>query len=152
VTSTATTAQALQLITQLVSDAARDSAHLPAALGALKLLTDAAAERADAVAADDTHWLEDASAEVITFVARRTDHGGTAPRLSPQELQIAVLAAQGLTNREIGGRLRLSHRTVGSHLYRMFPKLGIRSRAQLHGAVRAALPAYTPEERSWTWN
>jgi DNA-binding CsgD family transcriptional regulator len=52
-------------------------------------------------------------------------------RLSPQELQISQMAAQGLTNREIGMRLYLSHRTVGSHLYRIYPKLGITSRAQL---------------------
>ena len=51
--------------------------------------------------------------------------------LSPQELQIATLAAGGLSNREIGQRLYLSHRTVASHLYRMFPKLGITSRGQL---------------------
>ena len=51
--------------------------------------------------------------------------------LSPQELQIARLASDGLTNREIGSRLYLSHRTVGSHLYRIFPKLGITSRRQL---------------------
>ena len=38
--------------------------------------------------------------------------------LSPQELQIAQLAAAGLSNKEIGQRLYLSHRTVGSHLYR----------------------------------
>jgi DNA-binding NarL/FixJ family response regulator len=52
--------------------------------------------------------------------------------LSPQELQIARLAADGLSNREIGSRLYLSHRTVGSHLYRIFPKLGVTSRGQLH--------------------
>ena len=52
--------------------------------------------------------------------------------LSPQELQIARLAAEGLSNREIGSRLYLSHRTVGSHLYRIFPKLGVTSRGQLH--------------------
>ena len=52
-------------------------------------------------------------------------------QLSPQEMQIARLVAEGLGNREIGQRLYLSHRTVGSHLYRMFPKLGVSSRAQL---------------------
>jgi DNA-binding CsgD family transcriptional regulator len=56
-------------------------------------------------------------------------------QLTPQELQIAQLAADGLSNREIGERLYLSHRTVGSHLYRLFPKLGVTSRTQLHGAL-----------------
>jgi ATP/maltotriose-dependent transcriptional regulator MalT len=51
--------------------------------------------------------------------------------LSPQEMQIAQLAAEGLTNREIAERLFLSHRTVGAHLYRIFPKLGITSRTEL---------------------
>jgi DNA-binding CsgD family transcriptional regulator len=56
-------------------------------------------------------------------------------RLTAQELQIASLAAQGLSNREIGERLFLSHRTIGSHLYRIFPKLEITSRAQLRDAL-----------------
>jgi DNA-binding CsgD family transcriptional regulator/tetratricopeptide (TPR) repeat protein len=57
------------------------------------------------------------------------------PQLSPQEAQIADLAAQGLSNRIIGQRLFLSHRTVASHLYRIFPKLGITSRQQLAGVL-----------------
>ncbi|HEY6886463.1 MAG TPA: AAA family ATPase [Solirubrobacter sp.] len=57
--------------------------------------------------------------------------------LSPQELQIVQLAASGLSNREIGQRLYLSHRTVASHLYRAFPKLGITSRSQLNGVLPA---------------
>ncbi|AQZ69588.1 putative transcriptional regulator [[Actinomadura] parvosata subsp. kistnae] len=52
-------------------------------------------------------------------------------RLTPHELSIAQLAAEGLTNREIGQRLYLSHRTVGTHLHRIFPKLGVSSRADL---------------------
>jgi DNA-binding CsgD family transcriptional regulator len=56
-------------------------------------------------------------------------------RLTPQELQIAELAAGGFTNREIGERLFLSHRTIGSHLYRIFPKLEVTSRAQLRAAL-----------------
>ncbi len=55
--------------------------------------------------------------------------------LSPQELHIARLAADGLSNREIGERLYLSHRTVASHLYRVYPKLGITSRAQLRAVL-----------------
>ena len=60
----------------------------------------------------------------------------TRDELSTQEMHIARLAAEGLSNREIGERLFLSHRTVGSHLDRIFPKLGITSRAEL---VRAML-------------
>jgi DNA-binding CsgD family transcriptional regulator len=56
-------------------------------------------------------------------------------RLTAQELQIAQLAADGLSNREIGERLFLSHRTIGSHLYRIFPKLEITSRVQLRDAL-----------------
>ena len=56
-------------------------------------------------------------------------------RLTSQELQIAQLAAEGLSNREIGERLFLSHRTIGSHLYRIFPKLEITSRTELRDAL-----------------
>jgi DNA-binding CsgD family transcriptional regulator len=56
-------------------------------------------------------------------------------RLTTQELQIAQMAATGMTNREIGQQLYLSPRTVGSHLYRLFPKLGVTSRSQLTGAL-----------------
>ena len=55
--------------------------------------------------------------------------------LTAQELQIAQLAAEGLSNREIGQRLFLSHRTISTHLYRVFPKLGITSRAELGAAL-----------------
>jgi DNA-binding CsgD family transcriptional regulator len=56
-------------------------------------------------------------------------------QLTAQELQIAKLAAEGLSNREIGQRLYLSHRTVSTHLYRLFPKLGITSRGELSAAL-----------------
>jgi DNA-binding NarL/FixJ family response regulator len=58
--------------------------------------------------------------------------------LTLQELQIAQLAAQGLSNKEIGERLYVSHRTVGTHLYHLFPKLGITSRNQLRDALKSA--------------
>ncbi|MEV4558245.1 BREX system ATP-binding domain-containing protein [Kitasatospora sp. NPDC049285] len=60
--------------------------------------------------------------------------GAVAPEtagLTAQELRIARLAATGLSNKEIGLLLRLSPRTVGAHLYKVFPKLGITSRAAL---------------------
>ncbi|MEV6338506.1 LuxR family transcriptional regulator [Nocardia vinacea] len=59
-------------------------------------------------------------------------------RLTPHELSIAQLAAQGLTNREIGQRLYLSHRTVSTHLHRIFPKLGISSRGDLAALLSQA--------------
>jgi ATP/maltotriose-dependent transcriptional regulator MalT len=60
---------------------------------------------------------------------------GLLEQLSAQELQVAQMAADGLSNREIGQKLYLSHRTVSSHLYRAYPKLGITSRAQLRDVV-----------------
>ncbi|MER6943114.1 AAA family ATPase [Nonomuraea sp. NPDC000554] len=63
-------------------------------------------------------------------------------KLTPHELNIAQLAAEGLTNREIGQRLYLSHRTVSTHLHRIFPKLGVSSRADLARILK------TLEERS----
>jgi len=56
-------------------------------------------------------------------------------QLTAQELQIAQMAGEGLSNREIAQRLYISHRTVGSHLHRIFPKLDITSRSQLHAAL-----------------
>ena len=55
--------------------------------------------------------------------------------LTPQELQIARLAASGMTNKQIAERLYLSPRTVGGHLYQIFPKLGITTRAALRDAL-----------------
>ncbi|MGA5573782.1 ATP-binding protein [Streptomyces koyangensis] len=83
-------------------------------------------------------WAERARAEAR---AAGLDAGGTAPdalaELSPQQRQIVRLAAGGLTNREIGERLFLSPRTVGSHLYRSFPKLGVTARSQLRDVLAA---------------
>jgi DNA-binding CsgD family transcriptional regulator len=56
-------------------------------------------------------------------------------QLTPHELQIAQMAAGGLSNREIGQKLYVSHRTVSSHLYRIFRKLGVASRGQLRDVL-----------------
>jgi DNA-binding CsgD family transcriptional regulator len=84
-------------------------------------------------------WADKARAE-LRAAGDRVPEQLSVPRrsLSPQELQIAQLAAAGLSNREIGDRLFLSHRTVGTHLYRLFPKLGIASRSELAHALAAA--------------
>ncbi|MEQ4724658.1 AAA family ATPase [Nonomuraea sp. B19D2] len=52
-------------------------------------------------------------------------------QLTPQELQVVRLAATGATNKEIAAQLFLSPKTVGHHLYRAFPKLGISTRTEL---------------------
>ncbi len=51
--------------------------------------------------------------------------------MTAQELQIAQLAGEGLSNREIGQKLFVSPRTVSTHLYRIYPKLGVSGRGQL---------------------
>jgi DNA-binding CsgD family transcriptional regulator/tetratricopeptide (TPR) repeat protein len=84
-------------------------------------------------------WAEQARAELRATGERPPPaQSSAADTLSPQELQIARLAAEGLSNREIGQRLYLSHRTVGSHLYRIFPKLDITSRTQLASRLGSA--------------
>jgi DNA-binding CsgD family transcriptional regulator len=63
-------------------------------------------------------------------------------KLTPQQRQIVRLASDGLTDREIADRLFLSPRTVSSHLYRSYPKLGVASRHQLRDVIaRAGTPA-----------
>ena len=88
-------------------------------------------------------WGEQARRELRASGERsRRRRPEARDQLTAQELQIAQLAAGGLSNREIGQRLFLSHRTISTHLYRAFPKLGITSRAELNAALApAAVPA-----------
>jgi DNA-binding CsgD family transcriptional regulator len=91
-------------------------------------------------------WAERAREELrAAGVPSREPAPAAWSSLSAQELQVARMVAEGLSNRQIGERLYLSHRTVGSHLYRIFPKLGITSRAQLT-AMSLDLPAVTPRQ------
>ncbi|MFI7080162.1 ATP-binding protein [Micromonospora sp. NPDC049903] len=88
-------------------------------------------------------WLARATAELRAtgyrpVVAEQSTVGLAG--LTSQELEIAGLAAGGLTNKQIAERLYISHRTVGAHLYRIFPKLGITARAGLRDALSAQLP------------
>ncbi|MET7335139.1 AAA family ATPase [Nonomuraea sp. NPDC005650] len=83
-------------------------------------------------------WAERARAEL-----RATGDVPAAPRqaddplsvLTAQERQVVRLAATGASNRDIAAQLYLSPRTVGYHLYKAFPKLGITSRAELAGLI-----------------
>ncbi len=90
-----------------------------------------------------TPWAARALTELrATGQHRRSAASGDPTELTPQEEQIAQLAATGMTNRQIGERLFLSPRTVSAHLYRVFPKLGVSSRAALRDALDA--PARGP--------
>ena len=80
-----------------------------------------------------TPWAERAQRELAATVETASRDG--LERLTPRELEIARMAARGLTNRAIAADLALSPRTVGHHLARIFPKLDVSSRA----AVGAAL-------------
>lgn len=61
-------------------------------------------------------------------------------RLTPAELQVTALAAEGLTNRQIGERLFTSRRTVETHLAHVYQKLHVSGRAQLAAeAARRAI-------------
>lgn len=82
-------------------------------------------------------WAERARKE-LRAAGRVVDEpdSGAAAALTPQEREIAELAATGLTNKQIAERLFISHRTVGAHLYQIYPKLGIASRVALRDALR----------------
>ncbi|MCK7624506.1 AAA family ATPase [Streptomyces sp. RS10V-4] len=85
-------------------------------------------------------WIERAQAELRAAGIEATIAAPSAfTELSPQQQQIVQLAARGLTNREIGEKLFLSPRTVGSHLYRVFPKLGVTARSQLRDVLEGSL-------------
>ncbi|MER6945892.1 LuxR C-terminal-related transcriptional regulator [Nonomuraea sp. NPDC000554] len=80
-------------------------------------------------------WAERADRELrATGISHSSTATGLAS-LTPQQRQIAQLAAAGHTNKEIAARLFLSPRTVSTHLYQVFPKLGITSRAALRDAL-----------------
>jgi DNA-binding CsgD family transcriptional regulator len=94
-------------------------------------------------------WAHRAEAELRACgvtVASEPGEREALQELTPQQRQIVRLASDGLTNREIGDRLFLSPRTVSSHLYRSYPKLGVAGRHQLRDVIaRAGTPAPAPE-------
>jgi DNA-binding CsgD family transcriptional regulator len=127
------------------------AAHWPFELARVELLFGERLRRSRATAESRSHimsaletferlragpWAERARRELRASgrVETRTTPASVSS-LTPQEREIASLAAAGYTNKEIGNRLYLSHRTVGAHLYRIFPKLGITSRAALRDAL-----------------
>jgi DNA-binding CsgD family transcriptional regulator len=77
-------------------------------------------------------WAERARSELrASGETARKRHPSTVDQLTPQELQIARLVAEGMTNKEVAAQLFLSPRTIDSHLRNVFGKVGIRSRTEL---------------------
>jgi len=86
-------------------------------------------------------WSRRAEAELrATGVSApaTTAAAGALAALTPQQREIVTLASRGLTNAEIADRLFLSPRTVASHLYRSYPKLGVAGRHQLRDLIDQA--------------
>jgi DNA-binding CsgD family transcriptional regulator len=85
-------------------------------------------------------WAERAHGELAAFGGARTEKRVIGPLtlLTPQELQVVQLAAAGHTNKQIAAQLYLSPRTVGHHLYKAYPKLGVTARGELADLVAEA--------------
>jgi DNA-binding NarL/FixJ family response regulator len=78
-------------------------------------------------------WVERTESElrVSGETLRARGPGRPIDELTPQELQVATLAAAGLSNKDAVARLFLSVKTIEAHLHRTYRKLGVRSRAEL---------------------
>jgi DNA-binding CsgD family transcriptional regulator len=82
-------------------------------------------------------YLERAHAELAGCGLTPRSRALAAPTLTPREHAVARLVADGLTNREIAGRLVVSVKTAEYHLGNVYAKLGVRSRAQLIAKLAA---------------
>jgi len=80
---------------------------------------------------DARPWAERARAELRASGETLARGGDGGERLTPQELQIALLVSEGRTNAEVGRAVFLSTRTVEFHLSRAYRKLGVASRTEL---------------------
>lgn len=90
------------------------------------------AEAVRAAESTGAGWLAaQAHQELVASGGRRRRRGDLAGRLTPQELRVFELAAQGLSNEAIAGRLRVSPGTVKTHLEHIYAKLGVHSRREL---------------------
>jgi DNA-binding CsgD family transcriptional regulator len=90
-------------------------------------------------------WVDRTTAELRASGQTKPRAGESVlDRLTPQEFEIVTLAASGMTNKQIAERLFLSHRTVGGHLHRAFPKLGVTTRAALRDALQSIPPEQLP--------
>ncbi len=88
-------------------------------------------------------WAERARGELRATGGRaqRPEAATPVEQLTPHELQVALLVAQGLTNREVGAALFLSPKTIEHHLSAIYRKLDVRARAQLASLLAGEVPA-----------
>jgi DNA-binding CsgD family transcriptional regulator len=93
-------------------------------------------------------WAEQARAELLATnpatnprLSRPADRA--RPALTAQEARVTELAAEGLSNAQIGERLQISTRTVGAHLHHVFEKTGAKNRAMLAATLIDADTATT---------
>jgi len=77
-------------------------------------------------------WIDRARDELTRIGLRRA---ALSEGLTPAQTRVAELAAAGLSNQEIASTLYMSTRTVESHLTKIYREYGVRSRAQLVGAL-----------------
>ena len=80
-------------------------------------------------------WVSRAESELRATVGRRASEVAPHASLTHRELEVATMAATGLTNGQIADQLRLSPRTVATHLSRALTKFGLSSRAALASAM-----------------
>jgi DNA-binding CsgD family transcriptional regulator len=123
--------------------------HFPFDLARMQLLYGERLRRARAMKESRPHLA--AALEIFERLGASPWASRAAGELSATgqtQRQIALLAAAGLTNKEIGQRLSMSHRTVGAHLYQIFPKLGITTRAALRDALASQPSERHGEDRS----
>src|SRR5213079_2363639 len=83
-----------------------------------------------------TSWMDKARNELGTIGGRTSQEGLTAA-----EGRVAVLVAEGRTNREVATALSLGERTVAGHLTHIYAKLGVRSRTELARRLAAGEPS-----------
>ena len=87
-----------------------------------------------------TPWVERTERELKasgeTLRARDAAHG--IDELTPQEVQVATMAASGRSNKDIAAELFLSVKTIEAHLHRVYRKLGVHSRRELPSVIGTA--------------
>ena len=90
---------------------------------------------------DLTLWTARAAAELSATGERLQGREGTGEALTSQETRVALLVAQGMTNREVAAALFLSPKTVEHHLGAVLRKRGLRSRTELARSFTGAADA-----------